>query len=62
MVLAPEIMSFASVQTLLFGIPESIGLLAFGVGLTTAAVIVRRVLSRSEAKRENEGDSKASTR
>jgi len=60
MVLFFEITGFAAVQPLLFGIPESIGLLAFGVGLTATAVIVRKVLNRSDAgKSDTEGDTKA---
>ena len=39
---------FQTVKTLLLGIPESAGLLAFGVGLTATAVLIRWFLGRSE--------------
>lgn len=43
-----EITHFAAIEPLLFGIPESVGLLAFGVGLTVAAIIIRWFLGRGD--------------
>jgi hypothetical protein len=37
-----------AIETFLLGIPESLGLLVFGLGLTAAAVFVRWFLSRNE--------------
>ena len=45
------ILSFAAVQPLLFRMPESVGLLAFGAGLTTTAVITRRFISCGNAEK-----------
>lgn len=45
-----EITYFAAIEPLLFGIPESVGLLAFGVGLTATAVIIRWFLGRDDAE------------
>ena len=46
-------------KTLLVGIPESIGLLAFGLGLTAAAVFGRWLMERGEtAKGEKDLDQK----
>lgn len=39
---------FASVETLLVSIPESLGLLVFGVGLVVLAVFIRSILSRGD--------------
>jgi hypothetical protein len=50
-----DIINFRTVEPLLLGIPESVGLLAFGVGLATAAVIIRWFLSRGDAERSKEG-------
>lgn len=42
-------------QNLLLGfVPESIGLLLFGVGLIVLTVILRRILSRVEGKNEKQ--------
>jgi len=38
----------ASVQSLLLSIPESVGILAFGLGLVATAVSIRWFLARSE--------------
>jgi hypothetical protein len=46
------IADFAAIEVLLASIPESLGLLAFGIGLVAAAVIGRWLLARSD---ENEG-------
>ena len=37
-----------TIKALLLGIPESLGLLVFGIGLTAAAVFVRWLLGRNE--------------
>ncbi len=42
-----EIFNFAAIETLLVSIPESAGLLVFGVGLVMTAVFIRRLLERS---------------
>ena len=49
-----------AVKTLLVGIPESVGLLAFGLGLTAAAVFGRWLMERGEtgAKGEKELEEK----
>lgn len=48
-----EILNLAAIRTLLVGIPESIGLLVFGIGLVLTAVLIRRLLGRgSEEKAE----------
>jgi uncharacterized membrane protein YidH (DUF202 family) len=38
----------ATFRTFLLGIPESVGLLAFGIGLTATAVFIRWFLGRNE--------------
>lgn len=48
-----EIFNIAAIRTLLVGIPESAGLLVFGVGLVLTAVFIRRLLGR---KTEEEAD------
>ena len=50
-----EITNFAAIEPILIGIPESVGLLAFGVALTATAVIIRWFLGRNDAEsREND--------
>lgn len=44
----------STIQAFLLGIPESVGLLAFGIGLVTAAVVVRWLLGRNEAAKAEE--------
>ena len=39
-----EIVSFASIETLIVSIPESVGVLIFGVVLVLTALLMRRVL------------------
>lgn len=46
-----EITYIAAIEPLLFGIPESVGLLAFGIGLTATAVIIRWVLGRGDVEK-----------
>ncbi|HEX3101727.1 MAG TPA: hypothetical protein VHQ01_08045 [Pyrinomonadaceae bacterium] len=48
-----EIFNIAAIRTLLVGIPESAGLLVFGVGLVLTAVLIRRLLGR---KADEEAD------
>jgi uncharacterized membrane protein YidH (DUF202 family) len=43
-----EIMSLAAFRTFLVSIPESVGLLAFGIGLVIIAVLIRSFLARGE--------------
>ena len=49
-----DIINFTAAATLLFGIPESIGLLVFGVGLTAVAVTIRWFLGRDDAERSKD--------
>jgi hypothetical protein len=47
------------IEGLLVSIPESVGLLAFGLGLIGVAATGRWLLSRSEEKKQNEATPKA---
>jgi len=49
-----EMVNFAAVRTLLVSIPESFGLLVFGIALVTVAVMIRRLLSRMDVPKRNE--------
>ncbi len=49
-----EIFNFAAIETLLVGIPESAGLLVFGIGLVLTAVLIRRLLGRSSQPKTEE--------
>ena len=49
-----EIGEFAVFQTLWVSIPESIGLLVFGVGLVIIAVLIRSFLSREKTEKADE--------
>ena len=40
-----EIFSLAAIKSLIIGIPESVGLLLFGIGLVFTAAMIRRRLS-----------------
>ncbi len=51
MVILFEIFNLAAIETLLVGIPESVGLLVFGIGLTAAAVLIRRLLGRRNVEK-----------
>lgn len=53
-----ETTGFATFKMLLAGIPESLGLLAFGIGLVIIAVMIRRLLRRGDAQRTDEKISK----
>jgi len=43
-----EITIPAAIETFLFAIPETVGLLAFGVGLVVIAVLIRSFLKRGD--------------
>ena len=48
-----EILDLAALETLIVGIPESVGLLLFGVGLVGFAILLRRLAGRGgEPKRD----------
>lgn len=49
-----EIFDLAALETLFVGIPESVGLLAFGVGLIGVAVVIRRFMGRGETRGRDE--------
>ena len=49
-----EIMDFAAMKVLLAGMPESLGLLVFGLGLVIVAVLIRRVLKRGHSDVQDE--------
>ena len=49
-----EILDLAALETLFVGIPESVGLLAFGVGLVGLAVLIRRLMGRGETRSRDE--------
>ncbi len=46
-----ETVNIATVEALLFRIPESVDLLIFGIGLTLAAVLLRGLLGRDTTSR-----------
>lgn len=48
-----EILDVAASGPMLFGIPETAGLLAFGIGLISVAVILRWVLGRRDEDKTN---------
>lgn len=48
MVVLHEIADFATIKTLMVSIPESVGVLIFGVVLVLTALLVRKVLGRTE--------------
>jgi uncharacterized membrane protein YidH (DUF202 family) len=49
-----ENIDLAAFQTLLARLPESVGLLAFGIVLTAIAVSLRKVLDRNAGERVSE--------
>lgn len=51
-----QITSFVPVNTLLLGMPESVGLLVFGLGLTATAVAIRWLLGPTDEVRSDEAD------
>lgn len=54
MVVLLKIGEFVAFETLLVSIPESIGLLLFGVGLVVIAVVIRSFLSREKTEKADE--------
>lgn len=46
-----EIFNLAAIKTLLVSIPETAGLLIFGVGLVLTAVLIRRLLRLSNKEK-----------
>ena len=59
MLLLIEIADLTGVTTLLVGIPESVGVLAFGVGLVATAASIRWFLGRRETDKTDEFSKKA---
>lgn len=49
-----EITDLAALQMFLVTIPESIGLLAFGIALVVVAVLIRWFLGRGETEKRDE--------
>lgn len=49
-----EIFDLAALETLFVGIPESVGLLVFGVGLVGVVVLIRRFMGRGETRNTDE--------
>lgn len=49
-----EMFSVAAVKTLLVGMPESAGLLIFGIVLVVTAVLIRRLLGRNDEGKADE--------
>ncbi len=49
-----EIFNLAAIKTVLVGIPESIGLLVFGIGLVVTVVLIRRLLGRAPEEKTEE--------
>lgn len=49
-----EIGRIATLETLAVSVPESVGLLIFGVGLIVAAVLLRSLLAKSDKQKRNE--------
>ncbi|MEQ1641927.1 MAG: hypothetical protein ABL959_00615 [Pyrinomonadaceae bacterium] len=58
MVVLLEITNFAAIETLIVSIPESVGVLIFGVVLVLTALLIRRVLGRSESEKADEKTAK----
>lgn len=54
MVVLLEIADFAAIETLMVSIPESLGVLIFGVVLVLTALLIRRVLGRTEVEKTDE--------
>ena len=49
-----ETLDIAVFQPLLLGMPESLGLLLFGIGLITMAMLLRWILGDSDEKKADE--------
>lgn len=58
MVVLLEITNLAAIETLIVSIPESVGVLIFGVVLVLTALLIRRVLGRSESEKADEKTAK----
>ena len=58
MVILFEIIDFAAVKMLLAGIPESVELLVFGIGLIATVMLLRWFLGRGEVEKDDEEFSK----
>ena len=54
MLIFVEIFNLASIKTLLVGIPETAGLLLFGIVLFATAILIRRLLGRGDEEKTNE--------
>ncbi len=48
MVIVFETLDMAAVEPLLLGMPESFGVLLFGIGLVTIAMLLRWILGRGD--------------
>jgi hypothetical protein len=51
-------LNIASDDALLLGLPESLGVLAFGLGFTSIAVLMRRVFDKHEGRESTENTGK----
>ena len=54
MLILLEMSNFAAAELLLAGIPESVGLLAFGIGLVGLVVLIRRRMAKGQTERTDE--------
>lgn len=52
------ILNLATIETLLVGMPESVGVLVFGIALVTTAVLIRRLLDQSDIENTGENSGK----
>jgi len=58
MLILLQIPEFTTVETLLVSIPESIGLLVFGIALVGLAMFLRTILSREDVAKGDENVTK----
>ncbi len=58
MVVLLETVSLASIETIVVAIPESVGVLIFGVILVLTALLLRKVLGRTEPTKTDEKTAK----
>jgi hypothetical protein len=49
-----EILNFAALRTLLVSIPETLGLMVFGILLTATAVVLRKLLKGHDVAKADE--------
>jgi len=49
MIFAFNFIEFASVEGFVFGIPETAGLLIFGLAMTIFAIVIRRSMKKDDA-------------